>query len=97
MDTSRLQRLLDLGFQMIPLPNVSNHFALERDGFVALVRVRGDEMGETGAPGLLTESGFAALVWRGAEAWFAGRGYERRAEAEEVEAIRRFGRDLKSA
>lgn len=82
---------------MIPLPNVSNHFALERDGFVALVSVRDEELREAGAPGLLTENGFAALLWRGAEPWFVARGYERRAEANEVEAIRRFGQDLKSA
>ncbi len=97
MDPSRLQCLTDLGFQLIPLPNVAKHFALERDGFVALVSVRDEQLGEAGAPGLLTENGFAAFVWRGAEAWFVAHGYERRASAEEVDGIRRFGQDLKSA
>jgi hypothetical protein len=97
MDPSRAQHLVDLGFQLIPLPNISKHVALERDGFVSLVSVRDDDFGESGAPGLLTENGFAAMIWRGTEAFFVARGFERRATVSEIETIRRFNEDLKSA
>ena len=97
MDLSRLERLADLGFQIVALPNAGRHLALERDGFAALVSMKGEEFGEDGAPGLLTEGGFAALVWRGENAWFVARGFERPATGEEVDAIRRFGEDVKSA
>jgi hypothetical protein len=96
MDASQLQRLTDLGFQLVPLPDISHHFALERDGFVALVTLKGGEIGESGAPGLLTEYGFAALVWRESEPWFVSKGFERRATGNEVQTIRQFGHDLNS-
>ena len=97
MDIARLERLAAGGFQILPLPGVSTHFAIERDGFVALAPRREDDFGEPGAPGLLTEAGFAAMIWRGPEAWFVARGFERLAEVGEVEGIRRFDADLKQA
>ncbi len=97
MDAARAQRLVDLGFQLVPLPQIANHAALERDGFVSLVTVVENGLGAAGAPGLLTESGFAALVWRGTDAFFVAKGFERRATPAEVEAIRRFQDDLKFA
>jgi len=97
MDPSRAQCLVDLGFQLIPLPNISNHVALERDGFVSLVTVRDEDFGEAGAPGLLTGNGFAAMIWRGDKAFFVAKGFERQATVSEIETIRRFNEDLKSA
>jgi hypothetical protein len=97
MDPSRAQRLVDLGFQVIPLPNISNHVALERNGFVSLVTVKDEDFGETGAPGLLTDNGFAAMIWRGDDAFFVAKGFERQATVSEIEAIHRFNDDLKSA
>ncbi len=97
MDASRAQRIADLGFQLVPLPDISNHVALERDGFVSLVTVSGEDLGESGAPGLLTENGFAAMIWRGSDAFFVAKGFERRATVSEIEAIRRFDDDLKTA
>ena len=97
MDPVRAQRLVDLGFQVIPLPNISNHVALERDGFVSLVAVKDGGLGESGAPGLLTENGFAAMIWRGGDAFFVAKGFERQATVSEIDSIRRFNDDLKSA
>ena len=79
------------------MPNISNHVAIERNGFVSLVTVKDEDFGETGAPGLLTDNGFAAMIWRGDEAFFVAKGFERQATVSEVEAVRRFDDDLKSA
>jgi hypothetical protein len=92
-----LHRLLELKFQLIPAAEVGTHFIFERDGFVALVERKGDEFGNIGAPGLLCDQGFAALVWRAGEPWFVARGFEQRASTDQVEAIRQFGKDLKAA
>ena len=43
---------------------ITSHFILERDGFVVFVERRETGFGNIGAPGLMTEQGFAALIWR---------------------------------
>ena len=51
-----------------------------------------------GSSGLMTEAGFAYLVWREDVAWLVQHGgAEQPASSEQVEAIRRFSADLKSA
>ena len=97
MDLSLFERLAGMGFEAAPLPNIANHFVLQRDGFAALVPVWNEELGKPGAAGLITEAGLAVLVWRSAEPWFVARGFERRAEPGEVEDLRRFSADLDSA
>ncbi len=93
-----LQRLAELGFHLIPAAEVRTHYILERDGFVALVkRNEDDTFGSAGSPGLITEAGFAALVWRGEAAWFVARGLERPATREQVAALRKFSQDLNDA
>jgi hypothetical protein len=57
----------------------------------------GDSFGNAGAPGLMTERGFAALVWRGDQAYFIAKGFEQAATAEQVEKIRAFAADLATA
>jgi hypothetical protein len=42
----------------------------------------------------MTEHGFAALVWRGDQAFFVGKGFEQPASAEQVEKLRAFAGDL---
>ncbi|HYM13378.1 MAG TPA: hypothetical protein VEU62_21750 [Bryobacterales bacterium] len=82
----------------MPAFEITTHYVLERDGFVALVERRADgAFGSPGAPGLLAEGGFAALVWKAASPVFVGRGGERPASSEQVEALRRFDSDLRAA
>ena len=91
-----LEKLAAANIQIIPA-DVTSHFILERDGFVAFVERRDDAFGNIGAPGLMTEHGFAALVWRGDQAFFIAKGFEQLATPEQVQKIRSFGTDLKNA
>jgi hypothetical protein len=92
----KLEKLAAAGIQIIP-SEITSHFILERDGFVAFVERREDGFGNSGTPGLMTERGFGALVWRGDQAFFVGRGFEQAASAEQVQKIRAFGTDLARA
>lgn len=92
--TEILERLVEHGIQILPLAEIETHFVFERGGFIALVERRGESFGKMGAPGLLMEKGMAQLVWRGQEAYFVAKGWERVADAEEVAALRAFGSDL---
>jgi hypothetical protein len=91
-----LEKLAAAGIQIIPA-EITSHFILERDGFVAFVERRDDTFGNIGAPGLMTERGYAALVWRGDQAFFAGKGFEQPASPEQVQKIRAFASDLENA
>lgn len=92
----KLEKLVAAGIQMIPA-EVTSHFILERDGFVAFVERRNDDFGNIGAPGLMTEQGFAPLIWRGEQAFFTGRGFEQPASTEQVQKMRSFASDLAKA
>ena len=92
----RLERLAAAGFQIVPA-DITSHFIVERQGFVALVERREEDFGNIGAPGLMTEQGFAALLWRGTQAFFVGRGFEQPATADQVRQIRSFAADLETA
>jgi hypothetical protein len=92
----RLEKLAAAGIQIIPA-EITSHFILERDGFVAFVERREQGFGNIGAPGLMTEHGYAALIWRGDEAFFAGKGFEEPASAEQVRKLRAFASDLENA
>ena len=94
--TAVLEKLVAAGIQLIPA-DVTSHFIFERDGFVAFVERREDSFGNIGAPGLMTERGFAALIWRGDQAFFVGKGFEQPASPEQVQKIRAFGVDLANA
>jgi hypothetical protein len=90
------EKLVAAGIQIVPA-EITSHFILERDGFVAFVQRREDAFGNIGTPGLMTERGFAALIWRGDQAFFVGKGFERVALPEEVQKIRAFASDLADA
>ncbi len=90
-----LERLQAAGIQIISA-GVTSHFILERDGFVAFVERKGDDFGNIGTPGLMTEKGFAALVWRSGRAYFVARGFEQPATDEQVKKIRTFADDLEN-
>lgn len=97
----RLEKLAAAGIQIIPA-EITSHFMLERDGFVSLVERRQDALGEArfgniGAPGLMTERGFAALIWRGDQAFFVAKAFEQSASAEQVQKLRAFASDLANA
>ena len=95
--TDKLEKLIAAGIQILPAHSIENFFVFERDGFVALVERREGGFGKIGTPGLLTDKGPAPLVWRGGSAYFVAKGLEQAASAEQVEAIRRFGEDLRLA
>jgi hypothetical protein len=94
--TDALERLAAAGIQLLPA-QLASHFVFERGGFVCLVERAGEGFGNTGSPGLITEKGFAALVWRGDNAWFVGKGFEQPATAEQVQEMRSFDADLRAA
>ena len=60
MTLRQLERLAAAGINLLPALELAHHYVLERGGFIALVE-RGDNnsTGSIGAPGLLTEKGFA--------------------------------------
>jgi hypothetical protein len=91
-----LEKLAAAGIQIVPA-EIDSHFILEREGFVAFVERRQDAFGNIGAPGLMTERGFAALIWRADQAFFIGKGFEQRALPEQVQKIRAFASDLAAA
>jgi hypothetical protein len=93
-----IERLASAGFQLLPAFQIPTHYVIERDGFVALVERRADGgFGAAGAPGLLSGYGFGVLVWRGETAVFVSKGGETPATPGQVEALRRFDRDLRVA
>jgi hypothetical protein len=94
--TEIFEKLAAAGIQIVPA-EMTSHFILERDGFVAFVERREQAFGNIGAPGLMTERGFAALVWRGDQPFFVGKGFEQPASAEQVQKIRSFASDLSNA
>ena len=98
--TETFEKLAAAGIQLVPA-EIDSHFIFERDGFVAFVERRSDTAGHSfgsiGAPGLMTERGFAALIWRGGQAFFVAKGFEAQASTEEIDKIRKFSADLASA
>jgi hypothetical protein len=91
-----LEKLAAAGIGIVPA-DITSHFILERGGFVAFVERREDAFGNIGAPGLMTEQGFGALIWRGDQAFFVGKGFEQPATQDQVRDIRAFAADLAAA
>jgi len=94
--TQQLEKLHAAGIQIVPA-DITSHFIFERGGFVAFVERRESGFGHIGSPGLMTERGFAALVWRGEQPFFVGKGFEQAGTAEQVAALRAFAADLEAA
>ncbi len=93
-----IERLAGAGFQLLPAFDITTHYVIERGGFAALVqRLPDGGFGQIGAPGLLTGEALAMLVSKEDGAVFVAQGREEPASAEQVEALRRFDRDLKEA
>jgi len=94
--STRIESLTAAGFQIVPA-DLASHILVERDGLVALIERRDGNFGNIGAPGLMTERGFAALVWRTDQAFLVGKGFEQPATAEQVQKLRDFARELGQA
>lgn len=94
--SDQLDSLAAAGIHVVP-SEITSHLMVERDGFVAFIERRENALGNVGAPGLATEQGFAALVWRGGQAFFVGKGFEQLASAQQVDALRTFASDLARA
>jgi hypothetical protein len=93
----QLERLAAAGIQLLPLPGISTHYVFERAGFAALVARTPEGFGSVGSAELLTEGGFAPLVWRDGPAFFVRKGVELPASAAQVDALRAFAADLEQA
>ena len=74
---------------------MGTHFVFVRDGCCVVVERRGDGFGAVGSPGLLNESGFAALVARDGGDWVVGKSESRIATQAEASAARRLYRELR--
>ena len=94
---AKLERVLAARIELVPDLKITTHYVFARDGFASLVEKREGGFGNIGAPGMVTEKGFAALLWRGQRGVFVGRGFEAFATGEQVAAIRSFDRDLNEA
>ena len=68
-----------------------------RGNCVALAQSAGERFTSLGSSGMMTANGLSYLIWRNGEVWLAAHGGEVAADAEQVEAIRRFSADLEMA
>ncbi|MBI2686382.1 MAG: hypothetical protein HYX27_08705 [Acidobacteria bacterium] len=94
---ARLERVLAARIELVPDINITTHYVFARDGFASLVEKRDGGFGNIGTPGLITEQGFAALLWREGNGVFVGRGFELPATQKQIDSIRAFDRDLNEA
>jgi hypothetical protein len=92
---AQLERLAAANISILPTPEVTSHFVLERAGFVVLAERNDAGFGAVGSPGLLMESGFAALVTRNGADWFVGKSEARAAAPEEAALARGLYKDLR--
>lgn len=93
-----LERLAAHGIELLPMAEVSTHYVVARDGFVAMVERRENgAFGSSGNPGKLTSQGLALFVRQGDSDYFIARGLREAASPEESIAVRRFAADLKAA
>jgi hypothetical protein len=72
------------------------------EGPAVSIYVRGDCIaavggGSQGSTGILTSQGLAYLIWRDGQPFLASKGVETLATPEQVEDIRKFSEDLKTA
>ncbi len=85
------------GFQIQILVEGKGHFLFGRESCIALVERTSEGFGSIGSTGFMTDHGLAYLVWQERAAKLVAKGHETTAEPAQVEQIRRFSEDLKSA
>jgi hypothetical protein len=94
----KLERLAAANISLLPTVEITTHFVFERDGFVALVERRGNELGsKIGSAGLLTGKGIAFLMLREGRQVFYLKGEETPASDEQIARLRSFQSDLRAA
>ena len=91
------ERLAAAGIQLLPLPGITTHYVLERDGFAALVERAADGFGQIGSAGRVTEQGLAVLLWRNGQPFFVTKNSNTPAGETEVATLRRFTADVEQA
>jgi hypothetical protein len=92
-----LERLAAANIQILPVSLGPRHIAFERDGFVALVERIEERLGSIGSAGMLTDNGFATLVFRNGRHSFIAKNFEQPATDSDVERLRIFQSDLEAA
>jgi len=95
--TEALRKLAEAGFRVTALPGIESHFALERDGFAAIVERDPDGFGRFGSSGLVTGEGLAVLYWKGGKAHFVTKSAEVAATPEQLALHRQFSADIRDA
>ena len=88
-------RLASSGIQIVS--ETRGHYLFSREQFLVLVERKQAGFGSIGSTGMMTENGLAYLIWREGRALLKGKGTEIEADAEQVEAMRRFSTDLEAA
>lgn len=79
------------------LAETKSHFLFGRDTCIALVERTGSGFGSIGSTGVMTESGLAYLVQHEEGVRLVGKGGASEAGAGQIDAVRRFSEDLKTA
>ena len=95
MSPDTAERLRSRNIQLVS--ETKGHYVFARDNCLTLVERTEAGFGSIGSTGVMTEAGLAYLVWREGRAVLLGKGSEASAEPAQVEAIRRFSKDLKTA
>jgi hypothetical protein len=79
------------------LSEAKEYSIVARDTCFAMLHRANDPAPGIGSSGMMTENGLAYLVWREGEARLVSKGNEIPATADQVEIIRSFAEDLKTA
>jgi hypothetical protein len=92
--TGKLERLVALGIEVVPMPGLDRHVVFARGGYASLVERTETGLGRIGASGFITEHGLAFLVWRGETAYFVAKQHELIATPDQIASLRQFSSDL---
>ncbi len=68
-----------------------------RGNCVALVQSAGERFTSIGSSGIMTEKGLAYLFWSDGKTWLSSHGSRVEADAGQVDEIRKFSEELKTA
>ena len=85
------------GCDIVLAAQAKDYCMFVRGNCMALAPSAEERFTSLGSSGTITANGLAYLVWRDGVAWLAAHGSETPADAEQVEAIRRFSADLQMA
>ncbi len=93
-----LDRLTQLGFQVVQLPRYERYVAAERQGFAALLEYTAEgSLRQFSSAGLLLQGELALLVEWAGDNQFVSKNQQVHASAEMLADYQRFQRDLRTA